>query len=381
MKITAPIAASLLFLSLFFSPVGASVPVPSPPSIAGEAYYLMEARTGRVLAEHNAEARIPPASLTKIMTAYVVYNALEDDSISLEDQVRVSEAAWRLGGSQMFIEVGTYVTVDELLNGMVVQSGNDASMALAEHVAGSESSFVEIMNTYAQRLGLENTRFANSSGLPSEEAQYTTARDMAMLAQALIREFPQHYTRYSQREFTYNNIRQHNRNELLWRDDSVDGVKTGHTSESGYALVSSAQRDDMRLVSAVLGSPSVQRRADDSAALLSWGFRFFETHRLFAQGRSIEAARIWEGETDTVDLGPAEDVFVTVPRGAYNQLAAEMSFPGTLVAPVARGDEVGDVVVTLDGEVVARAPVIALEDVARGGLFRRLIERARQWFE
>lgn len=375
--ITRLIAGSVL---LFTAAATASTPIPRPPSVAGDAHILMDAHTGRILTENNADDRLGPASLTKIMTAYAVYNALDGEQVSLEDEVVVSEAAWRMGGSRMFLEVGSTVTVDELLDGMVIQSGNDASLSLAEHVAGSEDAFADLMNTYAERIGMENTRFMNAHGLPHPE-QYTSARDMARLAQALIDRFPGHYERYSQREFSHNGIVQYNRNQLLWSDDTVDGVKTGYTSNAGYALVASAERDGARLISVIMGSPSVQQRTNDSRALLNWGFRFFETHRLFEVGETIERSRIWEGVADEVALGPEADILVTVPRGEYDNLSATVSFPDAIVAPVSAGDAVGRVVVTHEDEELADVAVVALEDVERAGFFGRMADRIRQWFE
>ncbi len=365
---------------LFASVAAASTPVPRPPSIASDSHILMDAHTGRILTESNADDRLGPASLTKIMTAYAVYSALESGQVSFDDEVVVSEDAWRMGGSRMFLEVGTTVNVDDLLDGMVIQSGNDASLSLAEHVAGSEDAFTDLMNTYAGRIGMENTQFMNSHGMPHPE-QYTSARDMARLAQALIESFPDHYKRYSQREFTYNGITQYNRNQLLWSDETVDGVKTGYTSESGYALVSSAERNGMRLISVIMGSPSVQRRTNDSRAMLNWGFRFFETHRLFEVGETVENGRVWEGVRDEVALGPERDVLVTVPRGEYENLTATLSFPEAIVAPVSAGDTLGRVVVTHDEEELDDVAVVALEDVERAGFFGRMADRVRQWFE
>lgn len=365
---------------LFAAAAAASTPVPRPPSIASDAHILMDAHTGRILTEHNVDERLGPASLTKIMTAYVVYSAIESGQVDFDDEVMVSEAAWRMGGSRMFLEVGSTVKVDDLLDGMVIQSGNDASLSLAEHVGGSEDAFADMMNTYAERIGMENTQFVNSHGLPHPE-QYTSARDMAMLAQALIEEFPEHYERYSQREFSYNGITQYNRNQLLWSDDTVDGVKTGYTSDSGYALVSSAERNGMRLISVVMGSPSVQQRTNDSRSMLNWGFRFFQTHRLFEVGETVERSRIWEGVSEDVALGPERDVLVTVPRGEYENLTATLSFPEAIVAPVSAGDTLGRVTVTHDDEELADVPVVALENIERAGFFGRMFERARRWFE
>ncbi|MDZ7829306.1 MAG: D-alanyl-D-alanine carboxypeptidase family protein [Halofilum sp. (in: g-proteobacteria)] len=375
------IASILTLFAFLFAAVTASAgPIPKAPSISGESYFLMDARTGQVLAAQKPDQRMAPASLTKLMTAYVVYGALEDGAISLQDTVEISEAAWRMGGSQMFLEVGTTATVDELLDGLVIQSGNDAAVALAEHTAGSEAAFVEQMNHHADRLGLENTHFMNPEGLPHED-HYSTAHDLALIAQAIIREFPKHYQRYSQREFTYNNIRQYNRNDLLWSDPSVDGLKTGYTEEAGYCLVTSAKRDGMRLISAVLGAPSEDQRVSDSRSLLSWGFRFFETHQLYAAGDVLKTTRIWKGARDQVDLGTESDVLVTIPRGEYDNLKAEVSMPRRLEAPVQEARRVGTVNVTLDGEAVAEVPLVTLQSIARGSFFQRMTDTVLQWFE
>ena len=375
-----PIALLSCVLAMLAATPAVAVPVPKPPSVSAQSYLLMDTDTGRVLASEEADRRMAPASLTKIMTAYVVYKALAAGSISLADEVEISENAWRMGGSQMFLEVGTTATVDELLDGLVVQSGNDAALALAEHVAGSESAFVEQMNHYVEALGLENTHFVNSEGLQHEE-HYSTARDVAKMTRALIREFPGNYERYSKKEFTYNNIRQYNRNELLWSDPSVDGVKTGYTAEAGYCLVASSRRDGMRLISVVMGAPSEDQRAADSRSLIAWGFRFYDTHRLFATGEVLREARIWKGARDIVPLGLDRDLVVTIPRGEYENLDATMSFPGRLVAPARRGDTLGTVTVTLNGEQVAEAPLVALEAVARGNFLQRAADTVIQWFQ
>lgn len=374
------IALLTCVLAVLAATPAAAVPVPKPPSVSATSYLLMDADTGRVLASHEPDKRMAPASLTKIMTAYVVYQALDSGSISLADEVVISEDAWRMGGSQMFLEVGTTATVDELLDGLVVQSGNDAALALAEHVAGSESAFAEQMNHYVERLGLENTHFVNSEGLQADE-HYSTARDVAIMTRALIRDFPGRYQRYSKREFTYNNIRQYNRNELLWSDPDVDGVKTGYTAEAGYCLVTSSQRDGMRLISVVMGAPSEDQRAADSRALLAWGFRFYETHRLYAAGDVLREVRIWEGARDTVPLGLDRDLVVTIPKGEYDNLDASMSFPGRLIAPAQKGDSLGTVSVTLNGEQVAAAPLVALDAVARGSFLQRATDTVIQWFQ
>ena len=375
MKYLATLCACL-FLTL---PVMAQ-PIPKPPSTPGESYILMEAATGKVLAEKNADERLPPASLTKIMTGYAVYRALGDGSISLEDEVEISEAAWRMGGSQMFLEVGDRVTVDKLLDGLVVQSGNDAALALAEYVGGSETAFVEQMNFYADELGLENTRFENPEGL-NRTTHYSSARDVAKLSRAMIREFPGRYERYSKREFTYNDIRQYNRNDLLYATDYVDGIKTGYTSEAGYCLATSGVRDGTRLISVVMGEPSPNARESSSRALLSWGYRFYQSHRLYAAGETLKEARIWKGASDQVRLGLSEDLHITIPKGKYDALEANMTFSGQLVAPAKEGEELGRVIVKLDGEVAAEAPLVALSGVAAGSFFQRMTDSVLQWFE
>lgn len=357
-----------------------AAPVPKSPSISGEAHILMAAGTGRVLAAENPDQRMAPASLTKLMTAYVVYNALADGSISMSDEVPISEAVWRMGGSQMFLEVDTKVTVNQLLDGLVVQSGNDAALALAEHVGGSEGAFVEQMNYYARELGLENTHFVNAEGMSSEE-HYSTARDLAILSRALIREFPKHYERYSKRSFTYNNIQQYNRNDLLWRDTGVDGLKTGYTADAGYCLAASAERDGMRLISIVLNAPSADQRSADTRSLMTWGFRFYRTHQLYAAGEVLEQARIWHGAADEVPLGLENDLLVTIPRDQYDSLDARMSFPGQLAAPAAAGQELGSVEVVLGDETIAQAPLVALEPVAEGSLFQRMADTVLHWFQ
>ncbi len=373
-----PTLCACLLLS-FALPVMAQ-PIPKPPSTSGESYILMEAATGKVLAEKNADKRLAPASLTKIMTGYAVYRALDDGSITLDDEVEVSEAAWRMGGSQMFLEVGDKVTVDKLLDGLVVQSGNDAALALAEYVGGSESAFVEQMNFYAEELGLENTRFENPEGL-NRETHYSSARDLAKLSRAMIREFPERYERYAKREFTYNDIRQYNRNDLLYATDYVDGIKTGYTSEAGYCLAASGERDGTRLISVVMGEPSENSRESSSRALLSWGNRFYQSHRLYAAGETLKEARIWKGATDQVRLGLSEDLYVTIPKGEYDALEASMTFPGQLVAPAEEGEQLGRVTVKLDGETIAEAPLVALSGVAAGSFFQRATDVVLQWFE
>lgn len=359
--------------------VAAPTVVPSPPTIEAHAYILQDFHSGRVLAQDNADERMEPASLTKMMTVYVVFSELRDGKISLDDKVRVSKKAWRMPGSRMFIEVGSQVSVEDLLKGVIVQSGNDASVALAEHVAGTEDAFVQLMNQYAQRLGMTHTHFEDASGLPHAD-HYTTAHDMAILARALIRDFPEHYKWHAIRQYTYNDITQHNRNLLLWQDDSVDGIKTGHTESAGYCLVASAEREGMRLISVVMGASSEKGRARQSEALLDYGFRFFETHRLYAADKPLTDVRVWKGEPSSLGVGLAHDLYVTVPRGEYERLNASMQLDGAVMAPVARGERHGTVTVSLGDKTLTERPLIALESVPEGGLWQRLTDEVRLLF-
>ncbi len=380
-----PFQSLVLLFALFACAVGAApesqpIPVPSPPALGAQSYLLMDFHSGRVLAERQADERRDPASLTKMMTAYVVFSELKAGKLSLEDSVLVSEKAWRAPGSRMFIEVGDRVPLEDLLRGMIVQSGNDASIALAEHVAGTEETFAQVMNQYAEALGLGNTHYQNANGLPEPE-HYSSARDTARLVRALIRDFPDYYEYYSERHFTWNGIEQLNRNKLLWRDSSVDGLKTGHTEAAGYCLASSAERDGMRLVSVVMGADSVEARADDSLALLSYGFRFFETHRLYAASEALTRARVWKGGQELVSLGLARDLFVTIPRDRYDDLEATMSVEQTIMAPVQPAGRYGEVVVRLEGATVRTEPLVALEGVETGGLWRRMVDEVLLLFQ
>lgn len=366
--------------SLFLATSFAQAPIPAPPQVGAVGYLLVDFTSDRVIAEKAADVSVEPASITKLMTAYAVFKGLEQNQISMDDQVRVSEKAWRTQGSRMFIEVDTHVSVEDLLRGMIIQSGNDASVALAEHVAGSEESFVGLMNQYAAMLGMNGTHFENPTGLPGEN-HVMTARDIAVLAKAIIAEFPEYYGFYSEREYTYNGIRQHNRNSLLWRDQSVDGLKTGHTDAAGYCLVTSAERDGMRLISVVLGTASPDARADASQALLGYGFRFYETHRLYAGGEEITTARVWQGDPQVAALGLTEDLFVTIPRGKYDSLAAVMDLSTDLVAPLQPQTAVGAVRVSLDDEPVADVPLVLLHEVAQAGFFARLKDEITRWLQ
>jgi D-alanyl-D-alanine carboxypeptidase (penicillin-binding protein 5/6) len=374
----------LIILSSFFALTGpaaiAQIAVPSPPQLDAKGFLLIDHTSGHVLAEKASGERLEPASITKLMTAYAVFRGIGDGQIALKDEVLVSEKAWRTPGSRMFIEVGTRVTVEELLLGMIVQSGNDASVALAEHIGGSEETFAQVMNQYAAELGMNDTSYRNSTGLPDPD-HYTSARDIAVLAQALIAEFPEYYRWYSQKSYAYNGITQSNRNSLLWRDSSVDGIKTGHTDSAGYCLVSSAERDGMRLISVVLGTKSTDARTAASAALLNYGFRFYETRRLYTAGQDITEARVWKGDRDTFSIGVGEDVFVTIPRGAYDRLEAQLELPARIIAPVAEGSDLGTVAVTLAGSSVAQASLKSLANVDRGGLWQRARDTVLMWLE
>ncbi len=370
-----------LVILLFSATVSAqNAPIPQPPIIGAKSYLLIDGETGAELASLKPDERLAPASLTKLMTAYAVFHSLHEGQISLEDQVTVSEKAWRTPGSRMFIEVGTQVSVEELLLGMIVQSGNDASVALAEHTAGTESVFAQLMNQYAQQLGMTASGFRNSTGLPDDD-HYTTARDMAILARAIINEFPEYYEWYSVKEFEYNGIEQPNRNSLLWRDPSVDGMKTGRTDEAGYCLVSSAQRDDMRVISVVLGTSSAKARIDGSAALLNYGFRFFETRLLYRAGDTVATARIWKAEKELTPLGLPEDLYVTIPRGAFDSVESVLNMPSTLLAPVAQGQPLAELQVSLNGDQLLNMPLRALEDNPDGSLWQRTRDGVKLWFE
>ena len=370
----------LVLLSSVSIALASPVPVPAAPELAARSYVLMDYSSGKILAENNAYEKVEPASLTKLMSAYIVFKELKRGTIHMDDEVLVSKKAWQMGGSRMFIEVNKHVSVKDLLKGMIVQSGNDATVALAEHIAGSEDAFVTLMNEYVTSIGMTGTHFVDSSGLPDPQ-HYTTAYDLALLTRLLISEFPEYYKLYSIREFTYNNITQHNRNRLLWRDDSVDGVKTGHTETAGYCLVASASRDNMRLISVVIGTDSEEARAQQSEKILNYGFRFFETHRLYEANKEVTSAHIWKGAIDKLPLGLQEDLYVTVPRGQYDELKATMKIDTKITAPATKDQPYGSVEVSLDGENIAQRPLIALHDVAEGSLLQRLTDEIRLFFQ
>ena len=354
--------------------------IPAPPDLGVKAYVLIDFDTGESLAELEPDMRVEPASLTKIMTVYTVADALRKKLIKLDDQTIVSEHAWKQEGSRMFIDVNKPVTVDELLHGDIIQSGNDASVALAEHVSGTEGTFATVMNQHAESLGMKGTHFVNSTGLPDPE-HYTTARDMATLARTLIHDFPDIYALFKIPEYRYNGITQRNRNGLLGKDPTVDGMKTGHTDSAGYCLVASAQRDGMRLVSVVMGASSDGARTQASQALLNYGFRFFETRKLYGKGAKVASARIWQGEVDQVDLGVQRDVYVTFPRGHYDELEAKADIGKQLTAPIAEGQQLGMVHVALGDASVASIPLTALNEVPEGSLVSRLVDRVMIMFE
>ncbi|MGB8326790.1 MAG: D-alanyl-D-alanine carboxypeptidase family protein [Steroidobacteraceae bacterium] len=370
----------LVVLGAGLAPLAAAVPVPKPPSIEAKAFILIDYASGRVLAENTADARMEPASLTKVMTAYVVFRALREKRLKLDDAVTISEHAWRSEGSRTFVEVGKQVPVEMLIQGMIVQSGNDASIALAEKVGGTESAFVEMMNTYAKGLGMNATHFADSSGLPGP-GHYTTARDMATLARALIRDFPDYYHYYSLHDFLWNNIRQENRNGLLLSDPSVDGIKTGHTETAGYCLMTSANRNGMRLISVVLGSPSIKAREGGSAALLNYGYTFYESAKIKSARELVLKPRVYKGGVGTVGIGPAQDAMVTVPRGDAATLRTSARVNDPLIAPLALNQAVGELtVIGPGGDVVLRVALYPLTAVAVGGWWSRLVDTVALWF-
>ena len=370
-----------LLLVLLFLCATAHAATPQPPSIIGRAWVIGDLTSGQTLAAQRADERVEPASLTKLMTAYVVFQAVRDKKLSPDQQARVSERAWRAPGSRMFVQPGRPVTVDELIRGMVVQSGNDACIALAEAVAGAEEVFVQMMNREAARLGMKNTNFMNVSGLP-DARHYSTAQDLFIIAAALIRDFPDLYGQYyAQKEFRYNNITQPNRNRLLWIDPSVDGVKTGYTEAAGYCLIASSRRGERRLLSVLLGSSSEATRAQESQKLLNWGFQFFDTLKLHAGGTQVKALDVYKGSERAVKAGFKSDLFVTVPKGETDRLKAELVSEQPLLAPVAQGQRVGTLRVTLEGRALGEYPVIALETVAVAGIFRRAWDTLRLWFK
>ncbi len=381
--IACPRSCLALTLVLFVLPwqgaPGAALVVPKAPEIDANAWILTDFDSGRVLAESGADERLEPASLTKIMTAFVVFSEMRAGNIALDDKVRVSKKAYKTPGSRMFIEIDSEVSVENLLHGMIIQSGNDSSVALAEFVAGDEQVFAALMNEYAKQLGMSGSNFENSTGLPGE-SHYTTGRDLATLARALIREFPDLYRWHALKQFEWNNIVQKNRNRLLWIDKSVDGIKTGHTSSAGFCLVASALREDMRLISVVLGAKSAGARTRQTSTLLNYGFRFFETHRLYAARKPVTSVRVWKGQRENLSVGLSRDLYVTVPRGQYKKLDADVEMEADIMAPVRAGETKGRVILKLGQETLAERPLIALEPVAQGSVWRRLTDNVKLLF-
>ena len=366
-------------LILFISSVNAEEPrffIPEAPSIAAQSYTLMDFNSGAILASNNEDERKSPASLTKLMTSYVIFKRLKEDFITLDEEVKISEKAWRTGGSKSFIEVGKMIRLEDLLKGMIIQSGNDASVALAEHIAGSEGTFVLFMNDYAQQIGMKNSNFENASGLPHEN-QYTSAKDMALLSSAMIREFPNYYKWYSQKEFTYNSITQTNRNKLLFTDSTVDGLKTGWTEKAGYCLVTSANRVGMRLISVLMGSNSPSIRTAETEKLLDYGFRFFETQSVNDISHQVP---VYKSKQANIKVGVSDTSFLTLPRNQFKYTTQTINLSGDLVAPVNQGDQVGSLIISFSNEDIATLPLIALEDAISGGFFTKMIDTIKLMF-
>ena len=368
----------LILLTPFCIDLFAQSMVPKAPKLNLDSYILLEANTNTVIAEFNSENQISPASMTKVMSGYVIADQIANGAISLDDKVLVSEKAWKTGGSKMFIEAGKRVSVRDLLSGIVIQSGNDATVAMAEYVAGSEEGFVDFMNDYASELGLSNTLFQNAVGW-TDPNHFSSVNDLAQLTKALIAHFPDHYATYKEKEFTFSGIRQLNRNKLLWRDDSVDGVKTGHTESAGYCLISSAKRNDMRLIAVVAGSPSENERLISSQRLLEYGFRFFATQKLISKDSEITTAKVWGGKMDEVALGTKEDILLTLPRSDFKNIKANYNFKNNIQAPISNGDVIGDIEFISDDRVVLSAPLVAIESVEAKGFFGRIWARIVFW--
>ncbi|EGG94709.1 D-alanyl-D-alanine carboxypeptidase [gamma proteobacterium IMCC1989] len=376
------LARSVLFIlscSVVMLSYARPVIIPAPPQLAATAYFLMDTNTGRVLVEKNADMQLPPASMTKMMTSYIVSSEIERGSINPDDLVTISVKAWKKGGSKMFVREGTQVSIKDLLRGVIIQSGNDASIALAEHIAGSEAAFADIMNQQAALLGMTNTVFKNATGWPAD-GHISSVRDLAILGQALIKDFPEHYKLYSEKYFTYNGINQPNRNKLLFTDKSVDGIKTGHTEEAGFGLTASSERDGMRLVSVVTGTRSESARAAESQKLLSYGFRYYYTHKLYSKGDVVNTAVVWKGQQEEIKIGLTNDIYLTVPRGSENDLQATVHIDEVIQAPIVQGQELGNVVVVLDEEELLNVPVIALASIEEAGIFSRMLDSIQLFF-
>ena len=369
------ILKKILFISLLFvnhvQAQIASALIPSPPELSAMSFLLIDANSGKIIVEHNADKRLPPASLTKIMTSYIAASEIDKQAIDIDEMVLISVKAWKMGGSKMFIREGTEVSVEDLLRGVIIQSGNDASIAIAEHIAGDEKSFVEMMNQQASLLQMKDTRFQNSTGWPAKD-HYTSARDLSTLAVRLILDFPEHYKFYSEKEFTYNNINQKNRNKLLLNDKTVDGLKTGHTNEAGYCLVASAKRDGMRLVSVVMGSSTERAREQESKKLLSYGFRYFETHQFYGSGQVINSPKLWAGKEKKLDLVLDESIILTLPRGKKDSLDFIIEIEKDIVAPIFAGQSYGTLRIQSDGEIIAERDLLAAKDIGAAQFFTKI---------
>jgi len=378
-RVMTRLAVALVALWSAMAATAAPIIIPAAPQIGAESYLLIDAVTGDVLASENARMRLPPASLTKIMTGYIIADEIEQGRITLDDRVPISVKAWRMEGSRMFIREGTEVSVVDLLRGIVIQSGNDASVAMAEYIAGDEDAFAGLMTQTAKSLGMKNTNFMNATGLP-DEMHYTTAEDLALLTRALINRFPEHYAIYSEKYFSYNDIRQANRNALLWRDDSVDGVKTGHTQAAGYCLVASAMENDTRLISVVMGARDERTRAAESQKLLNYGFRYYETVNLYAAGSSLKRVRVWSGLHDSLEVGLDDAITLTIPRGGRDQLKAEINLQDVIEAPIESGQPLGALTLSLGDEMLVERPVVALNPVQEAGWLSSTLDDVQLMF-
>ncbi len=375
------LAATVLTLATSFA-VRAEA-IPAAPAIDAKSWALMDYDSGTVLASSNPDLKVEPASITKVLTTYVVFEELKKGRIKLSDEAVISEKAWKQGidssESRMFLDLGSHVKIEDLLHGVITQSGNDASVALAEHLAGSEDAFADLMNNTAKRIGMKNSHFANAPGMPDAQ-HYTTAADLTLLGASLIREFPDYYPWFARPEFVYHGIKQQNRNLLLNMDHSVDGIKTGHTEAAGYCLLSSAKREDRRLIAAVMGTASQKYRAEVSLALLNWGFRFFENTRLLGLDKPAGMVRVWKGAADDVAVGTLSPITMSLPRGSTGKIEAKPTVTGRLIAPLSKGQVIGTVAISKDGQAISTQPLVVLADVPAGGFFKRLFDTIRLWF-
>lgn len=356
------------------------LPIPAPPTLGAKAYVLQDNASGQIIVSHNGEERLPPASLTKMMTVYIVDHEIAAGRLKMDDPILISEKAWRSEGSRMFVDVNSTVPARDLLNGVIIQSGNDASIAFAEHIAGTESAFADQMNAYAQALGMKNTHFMNATGMPDPD-HYTTAEDMAILARAIVNEFPETYKIYSQKDFVFNGIKQGNRNTLLWRDDTVDGIKTGHTEDAGFCLVASAKRNNMRFNAVILGANNENARAEQAQSLLNYGFRFYRTQHLLTGNKPIGQTAVYQGKSAQVPIGVEHDIMITLPQNQTQSLGSSLTMTENLRAPVKRGQVVGELTITLNDKVLAQTPVVALQDVEPAGIFGRFLGWIKLFFK